>query len=124
MSDSTHDRASRSARDALEALGTQLGEREVLSMQCRRSHHVGAIYTTPRGLVVRLPVGPRSHGSKDIEDSAHGAAHHGEYVDFLTPDVPDVDDRVPGWCACGAWTLSREDLRAAVEDRVRTLRIG
>jgi hypothetical protein len=124
MSDSAHDRSSRSAQAALDALGTELGDREVLSIQCHRSHHVGAIYSTPPGLVVRLPVGPRSHGSKDFEDSAHGAAHHGEYVDFLDPDRPDVDDRVPGWCACGGWTLSRADLRTAVEGRVRTLRIG
>jgi hypothetical protein len=124
MSDSLHDRSSRSARAALDALGTELGDREVLSIQCRRSHHVGAVYATPHGRVVRLPVGPRSRGSKDFVDEAHGAAHHGEYVDFLTPALPDVDDRVPGWCACGTWTLSRQDLRKAVEDRVRTLRIG
>lgn len=123
MARPTHAATMRSARRSIEALGTALGDRERVSVQCRRGHHIGAVYDTAAGLVLRTRTGPRSHGTRDFYSSPHGSADHGEYVDLLNAGVADLDDRVPGWCSCGAWTLSRREIREAVDDRTRTLRI-
>lgn len=115
MSDARHDRAARGIAE----LGDALAEHEVLSVQCPHSHHVAAVYETPSGLVFRSISGPHAHGRQDRPDVAHHGSTHGvEYVEVLDSD--QADDALPGWCACGTWSLSRTDLLAAVRAGERT----
>jgi hypothetical protein len=113
----------RVAREALDTLGTDLADHQQLNVQCRRNHHVAAVYETSAGLVYRAVTGPRAHGSRDREDTAHKAARHGHaYVDLLRPS-PMADDGLPAWCDCGSWTLSRSELLAQAHGKHRTLRL-
>jgi hypothetical protein len=119
VSDRRHERATR----GLGALGDDLAEHEVLSVQCAHSHHVGAVYETDAGLVYRTMTGPHAHGRMDRPDVAHHGAHHGvEYVELL--DDPDADEALPGWCDCGPWELSRADILGDVRAHVRTTHVG
>lgn len=98
------------ARAAIAALPSRLTHHRVLNVQCRRGHHVAAVYETAAGLVYLADTGPHGHGSKDYVDAAHGDATRGdEFTDLLAPG-PMVADEVPAWCDCGHWTLSRSDL--------------
>jgi hypothetical protein len=119
VSDRRHDRATQ----GISALGAELAEHEVLSVQCPHSHHVGAVYETAAGLVYRSMTGPHAHGRMDRPDVAHHGSHHGvEYVELL--DDPQADEALPGWCDCGPWQLSRADILADVRAQVRTSRVG
>jgi hypothetical protein len=119
VSSRRHERAA----EALAALGDGLAEHEVLSVQCRHSHHVGAVYDTAAGLVYRSLTGPHAHGRKDLPDVAHHGAHHGEvYVELLAE--AQEDDPLPGWCDCGSWSLARRDLLSDVRARVRTTHVS
>jgi hypothetical protein len=119
MSDARHDRAAR----GLAELGDQLSDHEVLSVQCRHSHHVAAVYRTDSGLVFRSVTGPHAHGRKDRSDVAHHGAHHGQvYAEVL--DDRQADPMLPGWCDCGSWSLTRSDLLADVRAGVRTTHVG
>jgi len=119
MSDARHGRAARGLAD----LGDTLAEHEVLSVQCHHSHHVGAVYDTASGLVYRTITGPHAHGRMDRTDVAHHGAEHGTvYTEVLDSDQADV--MLPGWCACGPWSLSRADLLADVRAGTRTTRVG
>lgn len=123
MRRSDHQDARQSAQRALEDLGPRLAEREVLSVQCRHAHHVAAVYETPAGPVVRSALGARSRGNRDFLDDPHGASGRGVHVDLLETTASDSDE-LPGWCACGAWTLSRAELRRALAEGRRTLYVG
>jgi hypothetical protein len=119
MSDARHDRATR----LLTELGDELADHEVLSVQCRHSHHVAAVYDTGAGLVFRSVTGPHAHGRKDRADVAHHATEHGHvYAEVL--DAPQADAMLPGSCDCGAWSLSRADLLADVRAGTRTTHVG
>jgi hypothetical protein len=118
MSDARHERAAR----GLTELGGELAEHEVLSVQCRHSHHVAAVYDTGTGLVFRSMTGPHAHGRKDRADVAHHGAHHGQvYVEVL--DDPQADSMLPGSCDCGPWSLSRTELLADVRAGARTVHV-
>ena len=118
MSDARHDRAARELAD----LGHALAEHEVLSVQCAHSHHVAAVYDTPSGLVYRSMTGPHAHGRRDRADVAHHGSKHGvEYVEVLDSDQADA--MLPGWCDCGTWSLSRDDLLADVRAEKRTTHV-
>ena len=107
-SDSRHGRAER----ALLALGGDLAEHQLFNVQCPRSHHVAAVFSTPSGLVYRALTGPHAHGSRDRVDTAHHGHRRGlEYVDMLDAG-PGADDEMPAWCDCGPRTLSRIGLLA------------
>ena len=113
----------RAAREALDALGKDQPEHQRTSVQCRRSHHVAAVYDTSAGLVYRSLTGPHAHGSRDFVDTAHHAAHRGQaYVDLLEPG-PMAEDGLPGWCDCGSWTLSRSELLGQVQAGHRTVHL-
>ena len=104
------DRRHHQADRALLALGADLAEHQRFNVQCPRSHHVAAVYSTAAGLVYRALTGPHAHGSKDRVDTAHHGRPRGlEYVDMLDAG-PAADDELPAWCDCGPWTLSRIDL--------------
>lgn len=119
MSDARHDRAMR----ALTELGGDLAEHEVLSVQCRHSHHVAAVYDTPTGLVFRSITGPHAHGRKDRSDVAHHASQHGQaYAEVL--DDAHAEPMLPGWCDCGSWSLARAELLADVRAGLRTTHVG
>lgn len=122
MPSTSHEHAMRDAQRAIDALGHALAEHEVLTIQCRHNHHLGAVYATSAGPVVRTQLGPRSRGRRDFYAGTHGDAERGRYVDLLEP-ASDLVDAVPAWCACGTWTLAREELRAALRARLRTLRV-
>jgi hypothetical protein len=120
MSTATTERRRRIAARALEALGPNRGDAQRLSIQCPRGHHVGAVYETDVGLVLRALTGPHAHGSKDFVDTAHHGGSRGtEYVDLLEPASP-ADDQLPAWCDCGTWTLSRAEVRREVRPGHRT----
>lgn len=113
----------RTAQEALDALGNDLADHQRLSVQCRHSHHVAAVYDTAVGLVYRSLTGPHAHGSRDFVDTAHHAAHRGHaYVDLL-PAGPMAEDGLPAWCDCGSWTLSRSELLAQVGAGNRTVHL-
>ena len=113
------DRASR----ALAALQPQAGEHQRLSVQCRRAHHLAAVYKTGDGLVYEARTGPHSHGSKDFIDTGSRGSRGGErYVDLLVGDAGS-EDALPAWCDCGPRTLSRRELLEQVRLGVRTLRV-
>lgn len=119
ISDPRHQRAAQ----GLEELGGDLADHEVLSVQCHRSHHVGAVYDTAAGLVFRSLTGPHAHGRKDRADVAHHGSSHGQaYAELL--DDPHADALLPGSCDCGPWSLSRADLLADVRAGKRTTHVG
>jgi hypothetical protein len=119
MSEQRHERATQGLAD----LGDVLAEHEVLSVQCTHSHHVAAVYDTAAGLVYRTVTGPHAHGRKDRPDVAHHSDQRGTvYADLL--DDPLADEMLPGWCDCGPWSLSRQDLLADVRAGQRTTHVG
>lgn len=112
------------ATEALGALGKHRSDRQVLSVQCARSHHVATVYDTDAGLVFRSVTGPHAHGSRDFVDTAHHGDRGGaEYVDLLEAG-PLVADELPAWCDCGSHMLSRSELAGLVAKRQRTLRLS
>lgn len=119
-SPATSDRRRRAAAQALEALGPRRGDGQRLSIQCPSGHHVAAVYETEVGLVFHALTGPHAHGSKDFVDTPHHGGSRGtEYADLLQP-ASSSDDRLPAWCDCGTWTLSRVDVRREVRAGHRT----
>jgi hypothetical protein len=118
LSDARHERATR----ALAELGDELAGHEVLSVQCRHGHHVAAVYDTATGPVFRSITGPHAHGRKDRPDLAHHGASHGQtFTEVL--DDSQAEPMLPGWCDCGAWSLSRVDLLADVRAGTRTTHV-
>ena len=111
------------ARRALESLGARPADHRVLNVQCRRSHHVAAVYATAAGAVYQADTGPHAHGRRDFVDSPHGATTKGtEFVDLLTAGL-HVADEVPAWCDCGHWTLSRNELSEQARPGGRTIHL-
>lgn len=113
-------RRQRRAKEGLEACGTRTAQSERMTVQCRRSHHVAAVFETDVGPVVRTRPGPHSHGSKDFVDVGHHGGRRPERLDLLEGG-PGVADGIPAWCDCGPIELSRSDLLtrlAAGEHRV------
>jgi hypothetical protein len=124
MSTATTDRRRREAARAFEALGPYRGDARRLSIQCPHGHHVGAVYETEVGLVLHAVTGPHAHGSKDFVDTAHHGGSHGtEYVDLLQA-ASSTDDRLPAWCDCGSWTLSRAEVARQVRAGRRTWHVA
>jgi hypothetical protein len=108
------DRRRERAGRALKRLGSHRSGHQKVGIQCRRAHHLAAVYLTADGLVYEARIGPHSHGPKDFIDTGRSGSLGGiEYVDFLEAD-PTVDDAVPAWCDCGPRTLSRAELLAFV----------
>lgn len=107
------------------ALGSHRGGHTLLSVQCSRSHHVAAVYTTPAGPVYTSVTGPRAHGSRDRQDAAHRDHRHGvEHVDLLVgADDLMVDDGLVASCECGPRTLSRAELLTAIAEGRKRLRV-
>lgn len=104
----------RAAAEALDVLGSHRSDRQVLSAQCARSHHVAYVYDTDAGLVYWAVTGPHAHGSRDFVDTTHHGAGRGkEYIDLLAAG-PMIDDEVPAWCDCGPHTLSRSQLAGVI----------
>ena len=94
------------AAEALSSLEWHRSSRELLVVQCPRSHHLARVVDTAAGPVVVSRTGPHSHGRKDFPDlGEHGAAGGAEFVDLL-PDPLGGDD-IPAWCDCGPRWLSR-----------------
>jgi hypothetical protein len=113
----------RAAAEALGELGSSLREHELLSIQCGHGHHLGAVYETAAGLVVRTLTGPHAHGSKDRLDAPHHAASHGAVLADLLVTPTGADDEVPAWCDCGPRLLSRAALTAEVRRGRRTVHL-
>ncbi|MFZ2172638.1 MAG: hypothetical protein WAW17_01120 [Rhodococcus sp. (in: high G+C Gram-positive bacteria)] len=114
----------RIARNAVEALGSRRSDHALVRVTCSASHRVATVYKTPEGPVVVAGGGSKPHGSRDREDTAHhGDTLGSEYVDMLETTKFE-DDIVPARCACGSYTLSREDLREAVKSHTRTLPVA
>ena len=114
----------RAATEALDELGTALREHELLSIQCAHGHHLGTVYETAAGLVVRTVTGPHAHGSKDRLDTPHHAAPRGSVLTDLLVSPRGVDDDVPAWCDCGPRLLSRTTLAAEIRLGRRTVHLA
>ncbi len=110
------------ARAALEVLGAHRAERQRLSVQCPRSHHVAFVYDTDAGLVFWTRTGPHAHGSKDFVDTGHHGTPRAEIVDLLESG-PGTGDTLPAWCDCGTHSLSRAELLGRVHAGDRTLHL-
>lgn len=113
----------RAAAEALAELGTALREHELLSIQCTHGHHLGAVYETSAGMVVRTLTGPHAHGSKDRLDTPHHAARRGAVVTDLLVG-PSAADDVPAWCDCGPRLLARAALAAEIRRGRRTVHLA
>ncbi len=114
----------RTATEALGELGTSLREHELLSIQCAHGHHLGAVYETAAGLVVRTLTGPHAHGSKDRLDAPHHAASHGAVLTDLLVTPAGAADDVPAWCDCGPRLLSRTALTSEIRRGRRTVHLA
>ncbi len=113
-----------SAAAALSALGSHRSDVQELSLQCRRGHHVAAVYQTDAGPVFWSRIGPHSHGSRDFVDRGqHGARGGRDYVDLLRAPTSAGDD-LPAWCDCGGWTLSRAEVARLVASGQRTVHLS
>lgn len=111
------------AVEAIDSLGASRRDHVLLRVRCSASHHVATVYETEPGAVFVSLVGPRAHGNRDFLDLAHKARGHGtEYVDLLDGDR-HADDLLPAHCECGAHSLSRRELRQAIDSARRTLLI-
>jgi hypothetical protein len=118
MTEQRRERATRALAD----LGAHRSDHQEVGVQCRRAHHLAAIYSTEVGLVYESRTGPHSHGSKDFIDTGRSGSRGGEeYVDLLADD--QADDALPAWCDCGPRTLSRSELRGVVRAGVRSVRV-
>ena len=109
------------AERAMAALGdTAAAER--ITVQCARSHHVAAVYTTDAGPVVLTHPGPHAHGSKDFVDTGHHGSRRSDRLDLLDAGR-GADDTIPAWCDCGPVDLSRSALRQRLTHPGRTVRL-
>ena len=114
----------RTATEALDELGTARREHELLSIQCSHGHHLGTVYETAAGLVVRTLTGPHAHGSKDRLDAPHhGALRGAVHTDLLVTEAGAADD-VPSWCDCGPRLLPRATLTAEIRRGRRTVHLA
>ncbi len=108
---------------AIDALGAGRRDHVLLRVRCSDSHHVATVYQTEPGPVFVSVVGQRPHGNRDFVDVAHGTQGRGiEYVDLLD-GAPHADDELPAHCECGAHSLSRRELRQAIDSAQRTFLI-
>lgn len=90
------------------------GPDPLLSVRCRREHHVAAVHHGSAGLVFEAVTGPSPHLWLDFSNSeARNAPSPDAYVDLLEPTEWGVDE-VAAWCPCGPWTLSRSLLKRQV----------
>jgi hypothetical protein len=113
----------RIARKAVEALGVGRGDYAIVRVTCPASHRVATVYRTDEGPVIVAGGGPGAHGSRDRVDTAHHGDRLGsEYVDMLE-STRFEDDEVPARCACGSRTLSRAELKRAVETHTHALAV-
>ena len=111
------------AESALEALGSETADHEVLVLQCSRSHHLVSVYETDAGSVYVARTGPHAHGRKDFVDTGHHGAPGGEeYSDLLWAGDGGNDDLV-AWCDCGPRVLSRRDVMDHLRLGHRTVRL-
>jgi hypothetical protein len=119
LSDHRRDRATR----ALAGLGPHRSDHLQLGIQCRRAHHLAAVYASEDGLIYASRTGPHGHGSKDFIDTGRSGSRGGqEYVDLLVAE-PGIEDDLPAWCDCGPRTLSRTKLVAYIHDGVRSVHV-
>ncbi|MCE5291199.1 MAG: hypothetical protein LLG14_18455 [Nocardiaceae bacterium] len=103
------------AARAIDALGGNRAEHTLLQVRCRSSHHVATVLNTDEGVVIESFTGQHAHGRKDYIDEPHRASRLGtRFADLLDADQ-FIADEVPAACECGAWTLSRESLRHAID---------
>lgn len=93
-----------------------------MTVQCRRSHHLAAVFETDVGPVVLTHPGPHAHGSKDFVDTGHHGARQADRLDLL--EAEGVGDGIPAWCACGPVQLSRAELLAGLDAGERRLIVG
>ncbi|MBI4900602.1 MAG: hypothetical protein HY829_09020 [Actinobacteria bacterium] len=94
-----------------------------MSVQCRRSHHVAAVYDTGIGPVILTHPGPHAHGSKDFIDTGHHAAPRPDRLDLLQAGR-GVGDEIPAWCDCGPVQLSRTHLLGRLQAHDRKVILG
>lgn len=116
MRQSATETRQRQAQQALAELGPSKAESERLSVQCRRSHHIAAVYDTAIGPVIVTHPGSHAHGSKDFIDTGHHASRRPDRLDLLQADR-GVDDGIPAWCDCGPVELSRAQLLDQLRSR-------
>ncbi|SEB78310.1 hypothetical protein SAMN04490239_1644 [Rhodococcus koreensis] len=113
----------RIARKAVEALGVGRSDHAIVRVTCPASHRVATVYRTDEGPVIVAGGGPGAHGSRDRVDTAHHGDRLGsEYVDMLE-STRFEDDEVPARCACGSRTLSRAELKRAVQTHTHALAV-
>jgi hypothetical protein len=114
------------AQAALDALGPSPAAHTILAVQCTRSHHVAAVYSSPDGMIFSSVVRRHAHGDRDRFDAhhhGHGPQRH--WVDFLLPGTDaDLDDDLPAGCECGRRTLSRAVLAQAIREGERRVLVG
>ena len=117
------DQRQRRAQEGLDAWGDRRAEAERMTVQCRRSHHLAAVFETDVGPVVMTHPGPHAHGSKDFADTGHHGARRADRLDLLDAG-PGVEDGIPAWCDCGPRELSRSDLLARLDAGERRAVVG
>jgi hypothetical protein len=103
----------RRAAAVLAAVPAPAHDSRVLDVQCTHSHHVAAVFTTADGPVVQTHRGRHAHGQRDRVDTPHHGHPTSAWTDFVDAG-PLADDKLPAWCECGPWTLSRAELAAWV----------
>jgi hypothetical protein len=84
---------------------------------------VATVFTTPTGPLYASHPRPHSHGDRDRHDAAHHGGHRDDlWLDWLAPSAGvAMDDPLPAGCECGARSLSRARLLAAVESGDRRI---
>jgi hypothetical protein len=95
----------------------------LLAVHCAQAHHVATVYTTSVGPIYESHPRAHSHGGRDRHDAAHHGGHRDTpWLDWLAPGDgiggvggTTLDDPLPAGCECGARSLSRARLIAAVE---------
>lgn len=111
------------ASEAIGVLGASRRDHVLLRVRCSASHHVATVYRAEPGPVFVSVVGQRAHGNRDFVDLAHGTHGRGtQYMDLLD-GAPNADDELPAHCECGAHSLSRRELRQAIDSAQRTFLI-
>ena len=104
-----------------DADGVDDHDERLLSVLCRRRHHVASIYDTPAGLVFEaLTGGPRRVWIDLLSSEDRNPVAPVGYVDLLEPTLSG-DNEIAAWCACGPWTLSRRLLQRQVSAGLGTV---
>jgi hypothetical protein len=95
---------------ALDALGPERADCQVLLVECQRGHTLAAVYSTAAGLAFVSHPRPNMLDEQDLRGVPHhrNARTDREFRDLLHASW--ADDDLPAGCYCGNRILSRVDI--------------